>query len=285
MNIALGTGLGRHRLLIDKTPVPLLSDAEPAVPVYVDNGGILSTQKGKANALRRQLERKLGEVALPTHEAEAETDDLEMLSMRLHDGRAAPTRKRAWRLKLATEELLKVGFATGVQMASLIGHFTFVFLLRRLSVFCTIYQFIQRAGVRRRSLWNWVRRVLQAASGLLVLAFSDLTPCSDACPQGWAAHAREWPLQEDERQLAWNERWPFKWIESQPARSRALNKSNEQSDLDGHWAIEPDFPEIDPSLLAPSSWQLLKRGQYTYGEPIHLSEARAMHSNATRAAR
>ena len=74
-----------------------------------------------------------------------------MLGMRLHDGRAAPTRKRAWRLKLATEELLKVGFATGVQMASLIGHFTFVFLLRRpcLSVFCTIYQFIQRAGVRR----------------------------------------------------------------------------------------------------------------------------------------
>ena len=62
-------------------------------------------------------------------------------------------------------------------MASLIGHFTFVFLLRRpcLSVFCTIYQFMQRAGVPRRSLWNCVRRELQAASGLLVLAFSDLS--------------------------------------------------------------------------------------------------------------
>ena len=294
VNIALRTGLGRHRLLFDKTPAPLLSDAEPAVSVYVDNGGILSTQRGKANTLRRQLERKLGEVALPTHEAEAETDDLEMLGMRLHDGRAARTRKRAWRLKLATEELLKVGFATGVQMASLIGHFSFVFLLRRpcLSVFCTIYQFILRAGVRRRSLWNCVRRELQATSGLLVLAFSDLSLqvqqqvyCSDACPQGWAAHVREWPLQEVERQLAWNERWRFKWTEGQPARSRALNNSNEQSDLDGDWAIEPDFPEIDPSLLAPSSWQLLKRGRYTYKEPIHLKEARAMHFNARRVAR
>ena len=113
VNIALRTGLGRHRLLFDKTPAPLLSDAEPAVFVYVDNGGILSTQRGKANTLRRQLERKLGEVALPTHEAEAETDDLEMLGMRLHDARAAPTRKRAWRLKLATEELLKIGFRDG----------------------------------------------------------------------------------------------------------------------------------------------------------------------------
>ena len=87
VNIALRTGLGRHRLLFDKTPAPLLSDAEPAVSVYVDNGGILSMQRGKANTLRRQLERKLGEVALPTHEAEAETDDLEMLGMRLHDDR------------------------------------------------------------------------------------------------------------------------------------------------------------------------------------------------------
>ena len=254
-----------------------MSDAEPAVSVYVDNGGILSTQRGKANALRRQLERKLGEVALLTHEAGAETDDLEMLGMRLHG-----------------EELLKVGFATGVQMASLIGHFTYVFLLRRPcpSVFCTIYQFIQRAGVPRRSLWNCVRRELQAASGLLVLIFSDLSLqvqqqvyCSDACPHGRAAHAREWPLQEAERQLAWNERWRFKWTEGQPARSRALNNSTKQSDLDGHWAIEPDFPEIDPSLLAPSSWQLLKRGRYTYREPIHLKEARDMHFNARRAAR
>ena len=137
-------------------------------------------------------------------------------------------------------------------MASLIGHFTFVFLLRRpcLLVFCAIYQFIQRAGVRRRSLWNYVRRELQAASGLLVLAFSDLSLQVQqqvllACPQGWAAHAREWPLQEVERQLAWNERWHFKSTEGQPARSRALKNSNEQSDLDGHWTIELDFPEID----------------------------------------
>ena len=73
VNIALRTGLGRHLLLFGKTPVPLLSEAEPVVSVYVDNGGVLSTQRGKANTLRRQLERKLGEVALPTHEAEAET--------------------------------------------------------------------------------------------------------------------------------------------------------------------------------------------------------------------
>ena len=116
VNIPLRTGLGRHRLLFDKTPVPLLSDTEPVVSVYVDNGGILSTQSGKANILRRQLEHKLGEVALPTHEAEAETDDLEMLGMRLHDGRAAPTRKRAWRLMLATEKLLNIGSANGVQV-------------------------------------------------------------------------------------------------------------------------------------------------------------------------
>ena len=70
---------------------------------------------------------------------------------------------------------------------------------------------------------------------------------------------------------------------NQPGAAQFFN-SNEQSDLDGRWAIEPDFPEIDPSLLAPSSWQLLKRGRYTYKEPIHL-KARATHFNARRAAR
>ena len=74
VNIALRTGLGRHRLLFDKTPVPLLSDAELAVSLCVDNGGVLSAREGEADALRRQLEPKFGEMALPTHEAEAETD-------------------------------------------------------------------------------------------------------------------------------------------------------------------------------------------------------------------
>ena len=41
----------------------------------------LQAQNAALEAIRREveLERKLGEVALPTHEAEAETDDLEML--------------------------------------------------------------------------------------------------------------------------------------------------------------------------------------------------------------
>ena len=34
VDIALRTALGRHRLLFDKTPAPLLSDAEPAVSVW-----------------------------------------------------------------------------------------------------------------------------------------------------------------------------------------------------------------------------------------------------------
>ena len=113
VNIALRTGLRRHRVLFDPTPVPLLSDAEPAFSVHVDIGGILSTRKGEADALRRQLERKLGEMALPTDEAVAETDDLEMLGMRLYEGRAAPTRKRAWKLKLATEQLPEGRFRNG----------------------------------------------------------------------------------------------------------------------------------------------------------------------------
>ena len=70
--------------------------------------GLVGEKKGlrpMAGATARFLDVLIGQIkpsiiiplakrdSLPTHEAEAETDDLEMLGMRLHDGRAAPTRK------------------------------------------------------------------------------------------------------------------------------------------------------------------------------------------------
>ena len=230
------------------------------VSVYVDNGRILITQRGKANTLRRQLERKLGEVALPTHEAEAETDGSADQEESSEAEACHPETPEDW---------FRDGGANGFAYRSLCLCVLVVppmpvGLLHSLPVHPTFWC---PAAI---PLELRAQRVT-SSQRVVVLAFSDLTLqvqqqvyCSDACPQEWAAHAREWPLQEVERQLAWNERWRFKWTEGQPARSRASNNSNEQSNLDDHWAIEPDFPQIDPLLLAPSSWQLRKRGRYIY---------------------
>ena len=82
----------------------------------------------------------------------------------------------------------------GDHLEKLLGHLTFVFLLRRpfLSVFNAVYKFVRFSYTEASVMWKTVRDELECARGLLPLVRADWkaawTPrvfAPSACEEGW----------------------------------------------------------------------------------------------------
>lgn len=76
-----------------------------------------------------------------------------------------------------TLAVLRMGYVSGLGMASLIGRWTWVMLLRRpsLSILQQVYRFSEAAYRRRFTLWPSVRKELWMLIGLLPLLHADLS--------------------------------------------------------------------------------------------------------------
>jgi hypothetical protein len=76
---------------------------------------------------------------------------------------------------VATAAVLRHGRASGLELARLVGGWTWAALARRpaLSVFCGVYRFIQAAGSRQFVLWSSVRRELEIITDLAPLLFTN----------------------------------------------------------------------------------------------------------------
>ncbi len=83
---------------------------------------------------------------------------------------------KLYSLCLATDDLLRSGSCTGLQLSRIVGRFTWAFLARRaaLSVFSSVYRFIVLADRRTFEIWPSVRRELRAAIDLAPLLYADL---------------------------------------------------------------------------------------------------------------
>lgn len=83
------------------------------------------------------------------------------------------------RLCLRTEAMLRHGSASGLDMAVLLGHWTWALLVQRpaFAIFNAIYRFVLVAGPRRFSIWRTVRRELE-----IVVALAPLLQASIGAP-------------------------------------------------------------------------------------------------------
>ena len=102
--------------------------------------------------------------------------------------------ERLWKVRLATEALLRRKRCSGKILEVLIGHLTYCFLVRRplLSIFNAVCKFIQAYPSSTAMMWESVRDELFVAKSLLFLAVGDWTPqwsstvyCADACESGY----------------------------------------------------------------------------------------------------
>eukprot|EP00971_Amphidinium_carterae_P273985 5437870-Amphidinium_carterae.1 len=100
---------------------------------YVDN---LITVSYSQEVCGELLERGVGalrKAGLPVHDIEAPSTQSQVLGW-CFDGEAGvvgPTANRAWKLFLALQELEKHPEVSGQQLQRVIGHFTFLALMKR----------------------------------------------------------------------------------------------------------------------------------------------------------
>ena len=167
-------------LINDNTPSPSLEHG--ACTVYVDNFAVLSTSAEVCREYSAKVARAVHQRGLSTHEHEALAESVDLLGMTFRrSGLVTPKGDRRWRLFHAIQHLLSEGQATSRDVSVIVGHFTFMCMIRRelLSRFRAVYVFINRSFDRRRKVWPSVRRELTWARDSLCMLESDLT-------RGWS---------------------------------------------------------------------------------------------------
>ena len=84
---------------------------------------------------------------------------------------------KLWALVVSTRQLISRGACTGLELAQLVGRWTWAMMPCRpaLAVFGSVYRFIEKAGRRRFALWVSTIRELEAATGLAPLLRSSLS--------------------------------------------------------------------------------------------------------------
>jgi hypothetical protein len=151
--------------------------------IYVDDLVLLSTDRQALLTVQRQyiavveargLPVKQSKVVLPT------SDGVELLGLQFL-GRDFLYGLRAGKLLDLidrTQRVIATGFVSGIELASLVGHWTWAVLARRpvLAVFQSIYRYIAVAKHRLFTLWESVKLELRMVCALAPFLVADLRP-------------------------------------------------------------------------------------------------------------
>lgn len=158
---------------------------------YVDNFVALGAQRERVDQFCELAVERLRGAGLPVHEVSGAREEAEVLGWS-RGGRVQASSRRLWRLKLATDAVLARNRASPRQVSRMIGHFTFVGLLKRpmLSVFDQVYHFARENDDEPKELPTFVSRELTWASALLPALWADLR--SEWDPVITATDASEW---------------------------------------------------------------------------------------------
>ena len=283
--------IGSDNMLFDFAPPPSFA-GEPSCAqiLYVDNGIFMSCTRGVSETARAQAEAALNAYSLPVHEITHESHEVETLGLRFEAGQCSSTNQRRWKLRRAVEFVLRRDRISGEELEVLVGHFTFIFLLRRpcLSIFKSVYEYMHRHYKQKRRPWKSVRQELAHASALLLFTFSDFrrpwhtsVTCSDSTLNGYAIHCAVWPQQDVELAGTQCDRWRFRFEQAPQIREKALRRWGfgtaismvDGPDLDRVHVV-PDFPDVEPEAIRRAEWKLLFASKWSRLEPIHTKEAR-----------
>jgi hypothetical protein len=241
---------------------------------YVDNFVAYAGEQGPVAEAARRVDALFRSKGLPTHGVEVSQGGASLgWEFATDTSLAGPSRLRLWRLRLGIQEVLRRPRVSGRVIEIIVGHLTFVGLLRRefLAVFGAVYAFVSQNREREVALWPAVRRELRWASSLLPLlrrdlgaAWSDTVCVSDASPwgRGVVEGERAVPLIAAAGRVS--ERWRFSKSEELGARARLhceLQQSRLRSqDKDNQWpdtsTPSSDFKEISSELMK-GEWRVV----------------------------
>ena len=164
------------------------ADVSAGVPaVYVDNFLYTSDDKEKSCDAFDKVKAECVRRGLPTHEEERGVRRFNALGWAF-DGKERmlrPTPRRVWRLVIALRYILQHPYLSSKQLEVIIGHFTFLALIRRpmFSIMRSVYAFVKKDFARPRRLWPSIERELRWMASLAPLLVCDLSlpPLSRVC--------------------------------------------------------------------------------------------------------
>lgn len=285
--------ISRSLRLVDKAGAP---DMSPFVHTeYVDNFVALSQRPGKAFELAEAVGKQLRDRGLPTHEVEGGYG-VETLGWQFAEKcpRVQITRKRLWKIRLATMELLREGKCNGRLLEKLIGHYTFAGLLQRgmLSVFQASYVFVRRHYEDVHELWPEVRRELFWAGSLIALIrkdldaeWSDVVHATDASFWGRGVVSTTRRREEIKKHGRQCDRWRFSAEEEQKVfyeevqlTSRALDAETLEPDLEHAERSKCNLDSVEeiPLSFIGKGWHKVDSASWDRVEPIPILEGRSL---------
>ena len=172
--------------------------------VYVDNLDILSSRLGVVDSALQSATWMFDAAGLYTHERELQSSEATALGCLL-DGRRAITRmtpERYWRVRKGLEFAFKCRRLPGSVWQVILGHLTFVALLRRdtLSIFSSVYAFIEKNLHSAEPLWPTARKELETFRGMMMMmssawtgGWSPLVLSTDASEFAYGVAGSFWP--------------------------------------------------------------------------------------------
>lgn len=279
--------------LVDKVGAP---DMAPFVHTeYVDNFVALSQKPGKAFELAEAVGKQLRDRGLPTHEVEGGYG-VETLGWQFAEKspRVQITRKRLWKIRLATMELLKEGKCNGRLLEKLIGHYTFAGLLQRgmLSVFQACYVYVRRHYEEIHELWPEVRRELFWAGSLIALVrkdldaeWSEVVHATDASFWGRGVVSTTRHREEVKKHGRQCDRWRFSaeeelkvFNEEVMLTSRALDAETLEPDLEHGERSQCNLDSVEeiPLSFIGKGWHKVDSAKWDRVEPIPILEGRSL---------
>eukprot|EP00971_Amphidinium_carterae_P327964 6459587-Amphidinium_carterae.1 len=285
--------LADGREWLDRRPPPPPTSDEPALLVYVDNQLFVGTSQDSTVKARKTVHDCFEQCGLPMHEVQEGVRFIETLGMEL-DGlakKASSSSSKRWRLKKAWEFLRRYPVLTGAQLEVLLGHLTHVMLLNR----CTLAAF---QSLLINAMCSYGGTILNdVPSGQ---PWCGLVNTSDASGVGYAVHEGRVPFAEIVKMGSWRDRWRFHKFHLPSSGDfrgmalhgtcldRGLNLEREKglielSEMGGEslfsfqeicaqegLQLQPNFPELDPTVLASTDWKLVQTRPYLRKESIYI---------------
>lgn len=153
----------------------------PRHMVYIDDFNLFDDDKKRAARLHNEYKSAMQEAGLPTKASKdhpPSEEGVECIGVEFHGRRltvgVSPQKLSA--LVVKTTRFLRRAKCTGLEMASLVGHWSWAFMARRgiFSVFNAVYRFIETAGRRVFGVWPTAAKELRTAIALVPLLFSSL---------------------------------------------------------------------------------------------------------------
>ncbi|CAK0895503.1 unnamed protein product, partial [Prorocentrum cordatum] len=145
--------------------------------MYVDNAGVMSFDGGLVRQALAEAQRDFDHDALRFHEMEVLEHGGSSLGWHLDgDSRLArPGSRRFGLVRQGVRALLRLKKIAGWQLEAVLGHITFLCLMRRelLSIFHVVYRFVRESCGKFQPLWASAREELVAFVGAMVFIEAD----------------------------------------------------------------------------------------------------------------